>query len=439
MFSKKVLVLICFLGCTQLFAQNKIPSIHEVAQKFYNTYSVQELSYPAVDFEKRKLGWTVTTKKIVNNNLVNDKSYSFYNVNDAVYFQLPLPAKEDDNVVDYKLYIDDYKINGYQLHLFYGYTGWYKDVINELSSKSNLSDSALYSLARAYSTYASSLLGNQSGDAIEEEIFNLPLNNNCLINEQLSLYNSIEQKSIQTFKQLKNQNEQFVTTVGPIAVKYANETIVQFHALLTYANKAAVSFELPNNLYSDSVIQETKKILAACPTNAILFSFGDNDFYPVLYVQHKLGFRKDVHLINESLLGLDRYIFAATQPQFNSKGIQISVDTNFYKGNKNDYLSMELNDSTIPFSKVIQLIKNTKNNGAEPLKIPANYFKIKYKEHGLEVQFNVPFLLKNNWVLLDILNNLNGRKFCIPNSFYDSFKGLNKYFTEVENTGLRVL
>jgi hypothetical protein len=177
--------------------------------------------------------------------------------------------------------------------------------------------------------------------------------------------------------------------------------------------------------------------LAACPTNAILFSFGDNDFYPVLYVQHKLGFRKDVHLINESLLGLDRYIFAATQPQFNSKGIQISVDTNFYKGNKNDYLSMELNDSTIPFSKVIQLIKNTKNNGAEPLKIPANYFKIKYKEHGLEVQFNVPFLLKNNWVLLDILNNLNGRKFCIPNSFYDSFKGLNKYFTEVENTGLR--
>jgi hypothetical protein len=297
----------------------------------------------------------------------------------------------------------------------------------------------LYSLARAYSTYASSLLGNQSGDAIEEEIFNLPLNNNCLINEQLSLYNSIEQKSIQTFKQLKNQNEQFVTTVGPIAVKYANETIVQFHALLTYANKAAVSFELPNNLYSDSVIQETKKILAACPTNAILFSFGDNDFYPVLYVQHKLGFRKDVHLINESLLGLDRYIFAATQPQFNSKGIQISVDTNFYKGNKNDYLSMELNDSTIPFSKVIQLIKNTKNNGAEPLKIPANYFKIKYKEHGLEVQFNVPFLLKNNWVLLDILNNLNGRKFCIPNSFYDSFKGLNKYFTEVENTGLRVL
>jgi hypothetical protein len=165
---------------------------------------------------KKKVGVDGYYKKIVNNNLVNDKSYSFYNVKDAVYFQLPLAAKEDDNVVDYKLYIDDYKINGYQLHLFYGYTGWYKDVINELSSKSNLSDSALYSLARAYSTYASSLLGNQSGDAIEEEIFNLPLNNNCLINEQLSLYNSIEQKSIQTFKQLKNQNEQFVTTVDPL-------------------------------------------------------------------------------------------------------------------------------------------------------------------------------------------------------------------------------
>ncbi|MGD1846270.1 MAG: hypothetical protein ACFB10_12865 [Salibacteraceae bacterium] len=412
------------------------PNYDAVVQKFYALYSTKDKpSGSKLAFEKRPDGWHValidynSTPKVIKREL-------FWNAQKQKYTPVPFTmiGENEDNAGEMASFINVSSKRYYQLCPYYGYTGWDKDMIDAFGDAKTISDSNLYALGRAYSSYASNLLHNNSGMADFKVKFELPEGKNSLQPEQLAQYRQYRHKAIEKYAELEKRDPEFKTIVGNIGMKVANEHLTAFLDLRTHQNEKEAQKELADGLYSEFYRAVAKNYLNSCDRNAILFANGDNDTYPLLYMQVKYGVRPDVLVINLSLLSTSRYIDHLREKIGKAPELQLSFTQADFANDKRQFVMVnQESKQASPVGEVIEFLKKDDKfvpyGDTQYPMAPSRSFTLPMGDQTIEWSIKGTYFLRGHLMLLDILHNNPERPIYFTTTMsVNSFFGLQEYF-----------
>lgn len=209
-----------------------------------------------------------------------------------------------------------------------------------------------------------------------------------------------------------------------------------------------------------------KNYLDSCEKNAIIFTNGDNDTFPLWYVQEVEGYRTDVRVINLSLLNTDWYIDQAKRAAYDGKPVPFSLTQDQYRRGTRDYVFIkeEWANAYHDLKKVMEFVKSDHNSTKIPVSsgermdyLPTDKFYIPVDSSTVIENGTVPFefaeqiprrmewkikkgaVLKSKLMILDLLanNNWNRPVYFAITVGNDHYMNLEDYF-QLEGLAYRV-
>ena len=129
----------------------------------------------------------------------------------------------------------------------------------------------------------------------------------------------------------------YETIKGWIQPKIAGPIVIALSLLVAPFLMASQNWNDHDRSGKYTALAMAKAYLSSCEPNAILFTIGDNDTFPLWYAQEIENYRTDIRIVNTSLFMTDWYIDQMKAKAYESEPLPISFSHNQYVGDKLDY------------------------------------------------------------------------------------------------------